>query len=79
MRLFIDAVFAGTIIFRTIEQCNSIFERNFWWKFQVVAGGGAGGGGGSDKHPLKWKFPEGDKSKAKLSSVEGEGLDIFGN
>ena len=41
--------------------------------------GGGGGGAGSDKHPLKWKFPEGDKSKAKLSSVEGEGLDILGN
>ena len=32
---------------------------------------GGGGGGVSNKHPLEWKFPNGDGSKAQLSSVEG--------
>ena len=41
--------------------------------------GSGSGGGGCDKHPLEWKFLEGDGSKAKLSSVEGEGIDIFWN
>ena len=36
-------------------------------------GGGVGGivVGVSNKHPLEWKFPNGDGAKAQLSSVEG--------
>ena len=38
-----------------------------------MGGGGLGGivVGVSNKHSLEWKFPNGDGSKAQLSSVEG--------